>query len=142
MEFAELTQEVEVARARDFGFQEGPDGLSLTPGRRRAAKIYEEVRERLERELASVGDGRAALPKPPGFSIFFDPMPSINVDDNSWVPRARNHFEIQCQRRRELLAEAGQKRKFILFLLTRRTFLFQNLSSKPLFASSSSITRR
>src|SRR4051812_43588653 len=115
MEFAELTQEVEVARANGFDYQEGLDGFVLTPGRRRAAKLYEEVRERLERDLASVGDGFGTLPKPPGFSIFFDTMPSINVDDDSWIMRARNHFEIQCKRRRELLTEAGQKRKLNCF---------------------------
>lgn len=127
MDFAELTQEVEVARANGFGFQEGPDGIMLTPGRRRAAALYEEVRERIERDLANEGCGISNLPKPPTFSLFFEPMPSINLqgmtpNDDNWILQLRNHFEAQYKRRRELMAETAQKnsefeaalRKFVI----------------------------
>jgi len=78
--------------------------------------LYEEVRERIERDLASEGiGGMNALPKPPTFSLFFEPMPTINLqamtanDDGGWILQLRNHFEGQYKRRRELMAEAAHK---------------------------------
>ena len=68
MQFAEMTQEVEIVRANEYRFE------GLNPGRRRAAKFQEEFDAAME-ELSPI----RKAPVPSSGSIYFDGMPSVHV---------------------------------------------------------------
>ena len=76
MQFAEMTQEVEVVRGSAVRY----DGEGLTPGRRRAAQFHREVLAALSPQHTSP---LKDLPNAPSSSLFFDPMPAIEVRNTS-----------------------------------------------------------
>lgn len=94
------------------------EGDGLTPGRRRAAQIIQEVKEQLEQDIANLSSSTplastSNLPKAPTFSLFFDAMPSVDFtsgDDEAMIYRLKQHFEHQLKRRQDLNNEASAKR--------------------------------
>lgn len=102
MQFSEMTQEVETARAPAIHYDE--DGL--TPGRRRAAQIYREVAS------AIATTAKSTLPSPPSYSLFFENLPSVTMaapDDGDVITRLKDHFQTQLRRRTEFLSDAIKK---------------------------------
>lgn len=76
MEFAEVTQEVEIQRA--VGIEDLDVGNELTPGRRRAAKLFDQDAA-FDEMFGGRGASDSPLPIAPRNSIFFIKMPMLQV---------------------------------------------------------------
>ncbi|XP_071825337.1 kinesin-like protein KIF23 isoform X3 [Apostichopus japonicus] len=110
MRFAEVTQEVQIARPSGPKFETG-----LTPGRRRAHQMY---RKMLEQE----GTPRASLPARPAVITLGPPFPALQMNDpNEDVISNLLSFLAEREKRRNIL-DSERLRKEEAFRLRLQEF--------------------
>ena len=104
MKFAELTQEVQIERAKEVKWDNG-----MTPGRRRANQVYKEAVRRMEEE----GQDTAALVMDlaPVYSLgpAWPPLEMTSADQEDIIEKLKAYLEKRLATRRALLEDHENK---------------------------------
>jgi len=115
MQFAELTQEVQIERAVGVRFD-----LGLTPGRRRANQVYKEAVKRLEEQGEEVE--HLVMDLAPVYSLgpSWPPLELTQFDSEEVIERLKIFLEKRISTRKTLLEDQENRQSKFRELLSRQ----------------------